>query len=379
MSGSTSELNLKTAVDADDTADYLTLSLADSLRTVDALFNNVTGHNHSGAHQGGPLGSGSIGTGAIADGAVTSAKIADGTIATADLADRSVTNIKLGTDTARANLLTNGGFEIWQRGTGPFTAHQAFTADRWQIQLSGGQTANVNRSTGNADAGSTYAVSFVISGTVSAGAPAQLLQINSSSDYSQLGGRTFTLSMRVKSTQANAVRLSLYDGVSNTNGAYHSGSGVYETLTVTMTFASNATVLYTRAFMETAGTFYVDNAMLVIGSVPADYAPLHPADDLARCLRYYEKFGGDTGNSMNVNMYHGAGQVLQMPLYYKAVKPVTPTITKVGTWTVNNCSQPGTSAQGLYSCMLYTTVTVTGAFSFQNDVLGDYLTIESNP
>lgn len=87
MSGSTTELNLKTAVDADDTADYLTLSLADSLRTVDALFNNSSGHNHGGAHQGGPL---SVSTGQIADGAVTTAKILDGTIQNADIADATI-------------------------------------------------------------------------------------------------------------------------------------------------------------------------------------------------------------------------------------------------------------------------------------------------
>jgi hypothetical protein len=92
MSGSTTELNLRTAVDSDDNADYLTLDLANSLRTVDALFNNVTGHNHSSAHQGGPL---LIGANQIADGSITSAKIADGAIQTADLADHSVTSIKL--------------------------------------------------------------------------------------------------------------------------------------------------------------------------------------------------------------------------------------------------------------------------------------------
>jgi len=92
MSGSTTELNLKTAVDSDDTADYLTLSLADSLRTMDALFNSVTGHNHSAAHQGGPITT--LPISAIADGSITGTKIADGSIGTADLADLSVTTNK---------------------------------------------------------------------------------------------------------------------------------------------------------------------------------------------------------------------------------------------------------------------------------------------
>ena len=57
---------------------------------MDALFNNkLTGHNHGGAHQGGPL---TIGGGQIADGSITSPKIADGSIQTIDLADGSVTS-----------------------------------------------------------------------------------------------------------------------------------------------------------------------------------------------------------------------------------------------------------------------------------------------
>src|SRR5262245_10496511 len=93
MSGSTVELALATAVDADDLADYLTISDRQNIITLDALFNNTTGHNHSGAHQGGPISS--IPIGAIPDGSITSAKIADGSISTVDLADNSVTTAKL--------------------------------------------------------------------------------------------------------------------------------------------------------------------------------------------------------------------------------------------------------------------------------------------
>lgn len=85
MSGATTELGLATAQDADDNADYLTIGLKQALTTVDALFNNVSGHNHSSAHQGGP-----VVAGGIADGSITSAKIADGTIQTTDIAANAV-------------------------------------------------------------------------------------------------------------------------------------------------------------------------------------------------------------------------------------------------------------------------------------------------
>ena len=106
MSGSTTELALKTAVDADDTADYLTLSLADSLRTVDALFNNVTGHSHAGAHQGGPIAT--VPAGSIPDGSITSAKIADGSIQGTDIADGAITSAKIADGTITSADIADG-------------------------------------------------------------------------------------------------------------------------------------------------------------------------------------------------------------------------------------------------------------------------------
>jgi hypothetical protein len=103
MPGSTTELALKTAIDSDDNADYLTISLANSLQTIDALFNNTTGHTHSGARQGGP-----IGTASIPDGSITSAKIADGTIASADLASHAV------------SLVNNGAFGTGSNATSTY-------------------------------------------------------------------------------------------------------------------------------------------------------------------------------------------------------------------------------------------------------------------
>jgi hypothetical protein len=103
VSGSTTELALKTAVDSDDNADYLTISLASSLQTLDALFSNTTGHTHSGAHQGGP-----IGTASIPDGSITSAKILDGTLQTADLAANAVSQYanQVGAPSASTNSST---------------------------------------------------------------------------------------------------------------------------------------------------------------------------------------------------------------------------------------------------------------------------------
>jgi hypothetical protein len=265
----------------------------------------------------------------IADGTVTSAKIADGTIATADLADRSVTNIKLGTDTARLNLLTNGGFEIWQRGSGPFTGNSTFSADRWLISLNGADTLSVSRTTNPIDAGSIAAASCAY--TFSAGKSVLMQQLKPT-DAWQLLGRTITLSVRLNSTAVSmaAVRIDCNGtGGGTVVSSPHNGNGQWQTLSVTATVPLDSTIVSLMVqFDVRSGTAYLDNATLVVGSVPADYAPLHPADDLARCLRYYERvYDQATGNNDNGVIGQAfSGNQGSFPIWYSP-KPVTPTIT----------------------------------------------------
>jgi hypothetical protein len=283
---------------------------------VQTLAEAVDQHDHS-AGKGvvvnvAGIAAGAINGSQITDNTITSAKITDGTIATADLANAAVTNVKLASDTARANLLTNGGFEVWQRGNGPFTT--AYTADRW-------------------------------------------------------GWKTST---------ANAVRIRTYDGTTIGSGTYHSGSGAYQTLTLTTTFSAAPTVAWFGVEFDASCTAYLDNAMLVVGSQAADYAPLHPADDLARCLRYYETIGSPGMADVRMDGYGTAAMVASFCLPYKAVKAVTGTVTKVGTWTTSNCVQPTFSGGAINSMNVGTTVTAAAPFAFYN-AAGGYLTIEANP
>ena len=81
MTNLTPELNLVTAEDDDDIADYNVLSLADSLTIVDGLFNQATGHSHNGAHQGATLG-----PNAFADNTIPGAKLVDGSVTAIKLA-----------------------------------------------------------------------------------------------------------------------------------------------------------------------------------------------------------------------------------------------------------------------------------------------------
>jgi hypothetical protein len=319
-------------------------------------------------------------------GSITSGAIADGTIATADLADKSVTNAKLASDTARANLLTNGGFEIWQRGAGGFTT-STYAADRWYLSLGGGDSLIVSKATTAANLdNSPTGVNFVFTLSGGAGTTALLQDLKiSASEPNQLAGRTVSLSIRVKASVANAVRIGL---VTDGTGAltfptncspFHTGSGNYETLSVSGLVPTDATFLRVGfRFGTTFTNAWADNAMLVVGSVPADYAPLHPADDLARCLRYYEVIG-NAGNYPLIGGYNSASGVVYGGVPYKAVKPVSPTVTKNGTWAVSNAGQPTVTATSVDGATLQTTVTATGYGYATANSGGLNVTVEANP
>jgi hypothetical protein len=378
MSGTTVELALKTAVDADDLADYLTISEVANLQTIDNLFSNTTGHNHGGAHQGGPITS--IPAGAIPDGSITSVKIADGTIATTDLANSAVTNVKLGPDAARFNMLVNGGFEFWARGAGPFSAN-GYCSDRWIITKQGTDTLSVSLNNVIANLDTKSNRSAACNFTLGSGAgQTALSQPLKAQDGYVFSGSVIALSIRVKASVASAVRIAIWDQTAllNTFSGFHSGSGNYETLTVVYTVPATTAHIEPTVYFAASGTFYLDNAMLVIGSVPADYAVMAPADDVDRCFRYYEVLGAAAAGSLEVSGY-GSASMSPAVTFRQHPKAATPTITKVGTWNVTNCSQPSVAGVDIDSFYLTTTVTALGPYFTWNGTAGNKITAEANP
>jgi hypothetical protein len=244
------------------------------------------------------------------------------------MANPLLRNRQLASDTARLNLLTNGGFEIWQRGNGPFTAGGTFFADRWSIYLAGTDALSVSRVAAAAGLPSQYAagVTFTL-GT--GGGNSSVNQMLKVADENVFNGKTLSLSVWINSSTNGAARLYLQtDGAGGvvTNSA--SSVAGTQVLTVSATVPNNATFVSVGIQFLATATVYIDNAMLVVGSQAADYAPLHPAEDLARCLRYYETISAAAGSAVAAG-----GQVLSTTLWwgnvpllaYKAVG--TPTVT----------------------------------------------------
>jgi hypothetical protein len=287
---------------------------------------------------------------------------------------QQVPNYELASDTARANLLTNGGFEIWQRGTGPFTSSGLYTADRWSISLGTGDAMNVLMDNAGVDVGSTK--SHYVAYTKGTGS-SQILQYLTDFAYR---GKTLSLSIRVNSTAVGAVQAGIYDGVNGWRlGPFNAAaSSTWETLTVTAPIASNATSCIIGLWFQNTATVRMDNAMLVVGAVPCDYVPLHPADDLARCLRYYEKIGG-VSTATWFGCTGTVGQAFGQTFAYAAKKAVVPTLTKAGTWTMQNAAQPIADASDVNNFRFYAVASASGPVSYSCTDATCFITAEANP
>jgi hypothetical protein len=175
------------------------------------------------------------------------------------------------------NLLINGAFTVWQRGTSFAAPANIYTADRWRC--SGGGT--VSRKT-------TYS-GMNISGSVT------LSYIMEPADYSLISGKPATLSWVQ-------------------GGSFHS-----ETFTV-----SNATV-----FNKTLTNTSLDWVWLSLGSEPVINPVWRPyAQELALCQRYYEILlaGGPDAVVFCEPVYSGGVYSAEFSFIFRVEKRAVPVL-----------------------------------------------------
>jgi hypothetical protein len=102
-----------------------------------------------------------------------------------------------------------------------------------------------------------------------------------------------------------------------------------------------------------------------------------PADELARCLRYYEKIG-PSANFPQVSTYGAAGGNFATPLVWATKKAVTPTVTVNGTFAYVNGSAVTASSGTVDGCLFGATITALGAVIVYSNSSG-FITAEANP
>jgi len=222
--------------------------------------------------------------------------------------DLAVPSLNSGPLAGMRNVLVNGDFRIWQRGSGPFStttpSSSEYAADRWYV---GTNNIAVSRNAVNTPFVESFdrAVQSTTSGNFSL---AQMVELKSQGSNSQFYvGSTWTLSFWAKhdpgdvdirvlgqfaddSPGANGV--SVFD---QTGGTGLVAGNNWQRLSFTFTVGATAALtnkglaVYIRA--ATTGTFTLTGIQLESGPVatPFEHRPI--GTELALCQRYYLSIG----------------------------------------------------------------------------------------
>jgi len=237
----------------------------------------------------------------------------------------------------RKNLIINGGFDVWQRGTSSANFSNYATADRWK-QVTHGNVSKVTvddrnclKFTSNTGTSYDYIRQFI-------------------EDFGQFKGKTLTLSFDMKASQATQYRTDfwlkdnsdtyvVYGG--NNNGVFNGNiTTSWDRYSVSITVPSSYVVKASNAKLEVNiglvdGTngidCYIDNVQLEVGSTATDFEHRSYGEELALCQRYYEKVNGDSTWFFYPTKLGNFDDYGRAQVSFAVQKRDTPTIT----WNMN--------------------------------------------
>lgn len=189
------------------------------------------------------------------------------------------------------NLLYNGGFSIWTRGTSFTDSSAGFTADLW-YKSSSAEVLRVSTS-GFSNAVSKYALALKSSEVGNTASVANRF------DNGRLINRTFTIACYASSNLPNTTRIGVEELVQTstslgfTYSQYHSGSSSPERLLVTLTVTNGSFLkiyLLHENPTETLSYSYFWDVTVVEGLFSSpDFIPRPYIEDLVYCRRFYKK------------------------------------------------------------------------------------------
>ena len=239
------------------------------------------------------------------------------------------------------NMMDNANFNIWQRGA-TFTspADAARFCDRWIYTKGTAGTVTITQDTGVPNTSSLYSMKIACTGTdtsIASNDQSMIFQVLEGYTWNALYGKPMVMSFWVKSYQTGTFCMSIRTGDASfvteyvvnasatwekkvivippaTIGTWGTGtaasayitfclmSGTDGQTTLTNTWKAEnkwATSNQTNLYSSTNNYIQFSQVQLEAGSSATEFEALHPADDLARCQRYYYQTGGTTAYEMH--------------------------------------------------------------------------------
>ena len=323
-----------------------------------------------------------IGTNAIANDAVNAAKIAagavdaditaipDGSVSTAKLADNAVTGAKLYAENlGRRNILINGAFQHWQRGTS-FSAN-GYGSDRWKLYAPGGHA--YSRSTDTPDSPNNFEFSASVGGSGDATGLTQFVESRNAKHIPSSGTTKVILSFYLKHTTNSGTAkitsvVGTMDSADNSGASTNRSTKNHDTTTSWARYTHEMTGADLTAAVTNgltvnikhngSGTtaFLLTGCQLEINETVTDFERRDVGEEQQRCFRYYydsKKANGDNASYYYAPLHrydsHVKGVTWEFATAQHPVKMrTTPTITlidgnnntgKITHWTTGGGNQ----------------------------------------
>lgn len=251
------------------------------------------------------------------------------------------------------NLVINGDFQVWQRGTSfNYNFNTDWTADRWWVYCPGATSGTLEQST-DVPPGQTFTHSFYfnINAACSAGTNIELTKPGNNSQFKV--GSTWTLSFWIKSPTyvTNPLILPRFrDSHANGNNSVNAvvafptftcptntWTKIVKTFTITGTAAATNKTLELEFSNIPAGT-KITGLQFEKGAVVTPFEHRLAATELVLCQRYFQVIGGQVSYQRfgMGYLYSSTGGYFTVP--YKVTMRAAPSLSYNGSFRISNGS-----------------------------------------
>lgn len=225
------------------------------------------------------------------------------------------------TDVSNPNLLINGDFQVWQRGTSflNVSTYGQYSADRWRIDVNNGSNASVEKS------GNDLKFTMNTNGSFCP------LIVQDMEIPKSIRGKKVTFTVNFGTVSGKfAIRLQNYTGGVHTGNNTTLLATTNGSLSISMDVPDNVERLYAIIASigdTTAGSYcIIKNAKLELGSISTLFFPKPYVEELSDCMRFYEKSFDGTISSLGALMSIATATNVLQGFQFKVTKRVPPSV-----------------------------------------------------
>jgi hypothetical protein len=261
--------------------------------------------------------------------------------------------MRSGFDAAGKNLIINGAFDFWQRGTS-FNNATAFSADRWFHIYTENISRQVFSSTPEIPGG-VYFLRWIANQT-----SYHAIQQKIENGAIIMSGQQVSISFWARSNTSTSFNLYVHSNLENDQQEVGANFSITPTwtkhtavLNIPITNGSSAIryLRFTLPFNSSTHGIDLSQVQLEIGSVPTPFSRAGGtlAGELTACQRYYERITGDSYAPMGVGQC-GSTTASRISVPFKVTKRITPAFASS---SLSGLTIWGASFAGLTPTALY--------------------------